>query len=133
MNDALGTFPIETAVDRIDDVVRIVLTVDLPEGTHIEPHEPTDPFLIPTVVTVNGLEDPTVEYPTPVEKDLGFHDTVLTVLAGQLRFAITGRVQTDIHQVGGGLTYQPCIGGACLPPRTTIWTVSPETTTTFAA
>jgi hypothetical protein len=133
MNDSLGSFPIETAVDRIGDEVRIILTVDLPESTHIEPHEPTDPFLIPTVVTVNGLDDPAVEYPVPVEKDLGWHDTVLTVLAGRLQFAITGRVRTAIDQVTGGLTYQPCVGGACLPPRTTMWSVSSKTATTVAA
>lgn len=117
-----GTFVPE--VEYIDDgeEIHIVLRLDLPEGTHIEPHEPTDPFLIPTVVTVNGLDEVAVGYPTPVKKDLGWNGVALDVLEGKLTFVISGRARPGAS-VGGGLTYQPCVGGACLPPRTAVWSI----------
>lgn len=116
-----GTFRPEVDLVRHGDQVHIVLTLALPEGTHIEPHEPDDPFMIPTVLTVHGLDEVEVKYPTPVRKDLGWHDLSLNVLAGHLRFEITGRLVPDTTVITGGLTYQPCIGGACLPSRTTVW------------
>lgn len=121
-----GTFQPEIDVDRTGDDVRIRLTLDLPDGTHIEPHQPDDPFLIPTVVTVNGLDDVRIGYPDPVRKDLGWNDLALSVLQGRVEFVVTGRSRPGTV-VTGGITYQPCIGGACLPPRTTVWSVEPTT------
>lgn len=117
----LVDFVIHSAVDEDGDACRITLTVDLPAGVHIEPHEPDDPFLIPTVVTVNGLADPTVTYPRPVRKDLGWNDVSLQVLEGRLEFVVTGTPTSDA--VWGGISYQPCVGGACLPPRTALWSL----------
>lgn len=121
--DDLVPLAIRPVAEIDGDRARIVLTVDIPDNTHIEPHEPDDPFLIPTVVTVQGLDDVVVDYPTPVSKDLGWHDATLTVLEGRVEFVVTGRLGDDASIVSGGLTYQPCVGGACLPPRTTVWTV----------
>jgi hypothetical protein len=121
--DELAAIDIQPVAEVDDDRARIVLTVDIPDNVHIEPHEPADPFLIPTVVTANGLDDVSVEYPAPTIKDLGWHDAVLTVLQGRLEFVITGRIPHDVSEVAGGLSYQPCVGGACLPPRTTVWSV----------
>jgi hypothetical protein len=42
-------FVIRTEAERHDDRVRVALTVDLPDGVHIEPHEPAETHLIPTV------------------------------------------------------------------------------------
>lgn len=117
-----GTFVPDVQYVHDGEEVHILLSLDLPEGTHIEPHEPDDPFLIPTVVTVNGLDEVAIEYPTPVKKDLGWNGIALDVLEGQLTFVITGKARPDTA-VNGGLTYQPCVGGACLPPRTTVWSI----------
>ena len=50
---------------------------------------------------------------------------VLTVLEGRLEFVVTGVLSTTAPgTVTGSLRYQRCIGGACLPPTTTAWSVS---------
>ena len=120
--DDLVTLVVEPAAAVSGAQVRIVLAVDVPDGVHIEPHLPAEPFLIPTVVTVNGLTDVTVSYPEPVKKDLGWNDVALTVLEGPLEFVVTG-IRTEETTVSGGLSYQPCLGGACLPPRTSVWSI----------
>lgn len=111
------------------DAVEVALTVDLPEGAHIEPHQPAEPYLIPTVLDVEDLEDVSVEYPSPVIKELGWKDLRLTVLEGRLTFRVRGRVKVGADRVVGTLSFQPCVGGACLPPRTVRWE-SPLTGTT---
>ncbi|MEX2280134.1 MAG: hypothetical protein WEA76_08605 [Acidimicrobiia bacterium] len=115
---ALAVTPV---AEVADDRVRIVLEVDVPAGVHIEPHRPDDPFLIPTVVTVNGLDDVEVTYPDPVAKHLGWNDVALMVLEGPLEFVVTGQRRPDGEVVSGGISYQPCLGGACLPTRTVTW------------
>ena len=111
-------FVVRTEADRSGDAVRVILTVELPEGVHIEPHVPTEPTLIPTVLEVAGLTGVAVAYPEPVVKDLDWRGLTLTVLEGSLRFIVSGRLQPGIDAMTGTLRYQPCIGGACLPPRT---------------
>lgn len=123
---------VHTDAEQSDDVVRLRLTVELPHGVHIEPHQPTDPYLIPTVLEVDGLSDVTVEYPAPTIKDLGWKDTTLTVLEGTLEFVVTGRVKAGTERLHGTLHYQPCVGGACLPPRTTRWQAPITGTTDYS-
>ncbi|MFP5331944.1 MAG: hypothetical protein ACLGHX_06270 [Acidimicrobiia bacterium] len=118
----LGTYLPEVESIYDGEYIHIALRLDLPDGVHIEPHEPDDPFMIPTVVTVHGLDEVAIGYPTPVEKHLGWNDLSLNVLQGRLTFVIIGRPRPNTT-VTGGLTYQPCVGGACLPPRTTVWSV----------
>jgi hypothetical protein len=115
---------IHTKATRTGDHVQLTLTVDLPAGVHIEPHHPTDPYLIPTVLEVEDLADAAVGYPAPTTKDLGWNDLTLTVLEGTLTFTVSGRAQEGTERINGTLSFQPCVGGACLPPRTVRW-VSP--------
>lgn len=115
------SFHVRAAAEQSDDHVRLALRVTLPDGVHIEPHEPTDPYLIPTVLAVDGVEDLAVTYPHPVVKDLGWNGLALTVLEGALDFVVTGRLPADTTRLTGTLAYQPCVGGACLPPRTVRW------------
>jgi len=111
-------FVVRTEADRAGDAVRVILTVELPEGVHIEPHVPTEPTLIPTVLEVAGLTRVAVEYPEPVVKDLDWRGLTLIVLEGSLRFVVSGRAHPGGDDMTGTLRFQPCIGGACLPPRT---------------
>jgi hypothetical protein len=94
--------------------------VELPEGVHIEPHVPAEPNLIPTILEVTGLTDVTVGYPEPVVQDLGWRGLALTVLLGPVRFVVSGRAVPGSDDLTGTLHFQPCIGGACLPPRTVV-------------
>lgn len=114
-------FVVRAEAERSEDTVEVTLTVDLPPSVHIEPHLPVDPYLIPTVLDVEALDEVTVAYPEPVVKDLGWNDVTLTVLEGTLVFVVRGRLRSGIGRVHGTLRYQPCMGGACLPPRTIVW------------
>jgi len=121
-----------TEAEQSGDLVRLTLTVDLPAGVHIEPHQPTEPYLIPTVLEADGLSNVTVDYPEPTVKDLGRRDVTLTVLEGTLKFVVTGRVPAGTNRISGTLYYQPCVGGACLPPRTTRWHSPVSGTTAYS-
>lgn len=123
---------IRAEAEQSGDLVRLTLTVDLPTGVHIEPHQPTEPYLIPTVLDVEGLSDVTVDYPVPTVKDLGWNGVTLTVLEGTLEFVVTGRVPAGTNRISGTLSYQPCIGGACLPPRTMRWESPVRGTTAYS-
>lgn len=114
--------PVRAAARRTGDRVELTLTVMLPEGVHVEPHQPTEPSLIPTVLDVEDLDEVSITYPRPVVKDLGWNGVTLTVLEGTLTFVVTGRVpKAGLSRLVGTLTFQPCVGGACLPPRTVVW------------
>jgi DsbC/DsbD-like thiol-disulfide interchange protein len=125
-------FVIRTEAERTGDRIRLVLVVDLPAGVHIEPHQPTDPHTIPTVLDVEGLTRVTVAYPTPVIKELGWKDLTLTVLEGELTFVVVGSVAAGTTFITGTLSYQPCVGGACLPPRTVTWASPVEGSSAFS-
>lgn len=112
-----GNVPLEAAGRRHGPSAEVVVTAKIPPNTHIEPHRPADPLLIPTVVEVEGLEDPIVDYPEPVRKELGFSDAALEVYEGTVRFRIRGEAPAGVEVVRGAVSYQPCVGGACLPPR----------------
>lgn len=116
-----GTISLDAVARRRGRNAEVTLTAQIPPGTHIEPHVPPEPFLIPTVVEVEGLEEAGVDYPQPVRKDLGFSDVALSVYEGTVRFVIRGEAAPDVEVVRGKVTYQPCVGGACLPPRASTW------------
>lgn len=109
---------VRTDGERSGDGVRVFLTVDLPMGVHIEPHVPAEPNLIPTVLEVAGLTEVSVGYPEPTVKDLDWRGLSLTVLEGSVRFVVSGIAHPGVDELTAALRFQPCIGGACLPPRT---------------
>jgi hypothetical protein len=129
---AREAFVVRTQAVMSGDTVALALTVDLPPGVHIEPHQPPEPYLIPTVLDVEGLEEVEVAYPSPVAKDLGWKDLTLTVLEGTITFVVHGRVRDGEGRVRGTLSYQPCVGGACLPPRTIRWESPVHGSTTYS-
>jgi hypothetical protein len=116
-----GTIPLDAVGRRRGPRAEVILTARIPPGTHIEAHEPPEPFLIPTVVEVEELEGATVDYPEPVPKEFEFSDVVLSVYEGAPRFVVRGEPAPGIERVRGVIRYQPCVNGACLPPRTSAW------------
>lgn len=118
---APGAIMLDAAARRRGRSVEVTLTAHIPSGSHIEPHIPPWPNLIPTVVEVDGLQDAAVDYPEPVRKDLGFAEMALAVYEGTVRFVIRGEMTAGVETVRGTVSYQPCVGGACLPPRSSAW------------
>ena len=114
---------VETASVRPGETVRVSLKVRLPEHVHVQAHEPRDPSLIPTVLTVEAPPGTTVEaitYPPPTElAQAGRRDT-LAVLGPE--FAIDVRIVVPATAAAGDLAvpavlrYQACNDSVCFPP-----------------
>ena len=125
-----GDVALEASARRRGHAIEVTLTAAIPHGVHIESHAPSDPFLIPTTVEVEGLEAATVDYPEPVHKDIGAAlgppGVLVLVYEGTVRFAIRGRARRGLDAVRGELRYQPCVRGTCLPPRSASWSAPLE-------
>lgn len=101
----------------------LVIEASVPEGGHIEAHEPPDPFLIPTVLEVvapDGWSAGPVVYPEPEERRLSWSPVALQVLAGHVLFRVpitaTAAAPAGRSTVTAQIRYQACIEGTCLPP-----------------
>jgi hypothetical protein len=116
----IGSISVTSHGTRTGDRAKIVLEIDIPENSHIEAHEPAEPFLIPTVVEVDGLHDVEIDYPRPRRKEL-VPGTELLVYNDRIQIELRGRVMNGAPSIAGRIRYQPCVGGACLLPRTDIW------------
>jgi hypothetical protein len=116
-----GTVLLDAVGRRRGHTAEVTLTARIPPGTHIESHEPPEPFLIPTVVEVEDFEGAAVDYPEPVPKEFGLSDVVLSVYEGTPRFVVRGEPAPGAKRVRGILRYQACVNGACLPPRASAW------------
>lgn len=116
-----GAITLDAQARRRGSRAEVTVTARIPSDTHIESHAPAEPNLIPTVVEVEGLEKAAVHYPAPVRKDLGIPDRSLSVYEGTVRFVIRGETAPGVEVVRGAVNYQPCVGGACLPPRGMTW------------
>lgn len=102
---------------------KATLAVEMTLGTswHVNSHNPSEKFLIPTEVTLTtsaGALSP-VRYPKDVERRFAFSDKPLRVYAGTARF------ETDLElpagasgkvSVAGNLSYQACNDRQCFPP-----------------
>ena len=104
--------------------VRVTLLID--SRYHINAHEPGDPNLIGTELTLQGGPglSMAVDYPDGTSRQLPFADTRIAVYEGELTLTATLH-RTDA--TGGAnaevsprlmLRYQPCTDRECLPPQT---------------
>ena len=101
---------------------RIELHFRIARGLHINSHNPSDKFLIPTELKLPGdsgvkLED--AKYPAGAEFTLPADpETKLSVYTNE--FIIDARVNAEPgdHLVQAKLRYQACDQSQCLPPRT---------------
>lgn len=112
---------------------RVSLTVRLPEDVHVQAHEPRDPSLIATVLTVEAPPGITVEaitYPPPTELTQTGRRDPLAVLGPE--FAIDARLAVGAATPAGELAvpvvlrYQACNDRVCFPPAraTATWTLA---------
>lgn len=99
------------------------LRVELPDGVHVQAHEPRDPLLVPTVATLEappGLSIGTVVYPPPSEVRTGGAAEPLLVLGPA--FEVEVQVQVSASAAAGALDlpvvlrYQACNDTTCFPP-----------------
>jgi thiol:disulfide interchange protein DsbD len=103
---------------------RIAIVADIKPGFHINSHNPTDQFLVPTVVRFDEEEGITlspVSYPVPELKSFSFSTSKASVYDGKISIFSQGRLSNDIPpgdvKVSGILAYQACNDQTCFMPR----------------
>lgn len=99
----------------------IALHFRVAQGLHINSHNPTDEFLIPTVFSIPsgaGVKLDSATYPAGAMTALAADPTTrLSVYTGD--FTITTRLIATAgnHLVKGKLHYQACDQEQCMPPK----------------
>jgi len=101
---------------------RVELHFRIAPGLHINSHNPSDKFLIPTELKLpadSGVKLEDAKYPAGAAFALPADpDTKLNVYTGE--FSIDARViaEPGDHLVQAKLRYQACDQSQCMPPRT---------------
>lgn len=123
---------VEASPVKAGETVHVSLKVRLPEDVHVQAHEPRDPSLIATVLTVEAPPGVTVEaitYPPPTDLAQSGRREALAVLGPE--FAIDVRLTVGAGAAAGDLAvpvvlrYQACNDRVCFPPAraTATWTL----------
>lgn len=109
---------------RRGERVRLKITLEIPEGIHIQAHEPAEELLIPTRITLKEAEGLAMEepvYPEPDELPVSWSEVTLLTYEGKIDILVPIQVAKDARpggrEVEGKLSFQGCTPGACLPPR----------------
>jgi len=104
---------------------QIAIEVYIEHPWHINAHELTDEFLIPTGIefeTPDGIVIKGVVYPASVEKKLSFSDEPMQLYEGKVYIGAVIEVSADFQPgpatIRGVLTYQACDNEKCLMPET---------------
>ncbi len=104
---------------------RLAGVVTIEPGWHVNSHQPTFEYLIPTTITVTapGGWPTRIDYPAGVTKKFGFSEEPLAVYDGTLEIPIELDVPATAASatvtVAAELRYQACDDRSCLPPVTT--------------
>ena len=103
----------------------LVVEAEIPAGCHIEAHEPSEPFLVPTELSpdpIEGITTGPVRYPAAKQKRFDWSPAVLRVYEGSVRFEAPVEVDAAAaagpRTIHGRLRYQGCTPAACLMPAT---------------
>lgn len=111
---------------RPGDRLQLALVLDIAEGYHINSHQPTEDFLIPTGVTVQAPETLQVGaavYPRPERRSYPFApNKQLSVYEKRavIKFPLTVKPTTipGEYTLKAKIRYQPCSEKVCYPPST---------------
>lgn len=83
------------------------LVIDLPDGYHINSHEPPAKWLVPTTVSVEG-----------VLGEAGFPDEPSGIYSGRIGLPLKLFASAGTHEFVLSVTYQMCDDTRCLAPET---------------
>lgn len=97
---------------------RILITVAVDKGYHINANPASFDFLIPTSVKFAGLRSPEVAYPAPVRFKSTFAPEALNVYEGAVKLIASFPKDTlpKRETLRGVVTAQACDARVCLPP-----------------
>ena len=107
------------ALSTVDDnALAANARLHIAPGWHIQAAHPTDEYLIPTRLAVEGdnAEITDIAYPSPKDMRFPFADRAIAVYADSLDIPFTLSFQTQPPTLL--LTYQACDSTRCLPPQT---------------
>jgi suppressor for copper-sensitivity B len=105
--------------------VRIAAVVEIEPGWHVNSHQPSFDYLIPTALEVElpeGWAVEAIDYPPGELESFAFADRPISVYTGQA--TILGRLRIGdepfegTRSILGRLTFQACDDRSCLPPET---------------
>jgi thiol:disulfide interchange protein DsbD len=106
-----------------DHAFEIAVVANISPGFHINAHEPSEEYLIPTKVTADnfpGISVVETIYPRGVMRAFRFAKTPLRVYEGsftvRIKLRATGSAPLGPQKIGLTVGYQACNQDACLPP-----------------
>src|SRR3984893_778969 len=101
----------------------IALVAKISPGFHINAHEPSEEYLIPTKITADlplGVALVETTYPRGVMRAFRFSKTPLRVYEGsftvKMKMRVNGSAPLGHQKIGLTVAYQACNQDACLPP-----------------
>ena len=105
------------------DAFQVAIAVKIKPGFHINSHQPTNEFLIPTVVEFDERKDITfspMSYPLPEQKSFSFSTSKMPVYAGDISIFSQGQLSDELSPedmlLSGVLAYQACNDQSCFMP-----------------
>ncbi len=108
---------------RVGSTFKAAVVAKIPDGYHINDHNPTLDYLIPTEVKIETQKEFSVEklvYPKGGLKKFEFSDAALSVYEGQVvvgvLLKVDGTVKPGEYTLSGKFSYQACNDHACFPP-----------------
>ena len=107
------------------ELIDVRLTIA--EGWHINAHKPLEEDFVATTISFDGMDardSPTVTYPAPVRRKLGFHDEELALLEGEVIINVQAQPGAMLPS-RLVLTVQSCSDSICLQPETVGLSVLP--------
>jgi thiol:disulfide interchange protein len=116
--------PVTTVTRGKSNLVELLFRVEA--GFHINSHQPTEKYLIPTTLKLDPPTDIVVSqtsYPPGKESSFAFApDEKLSVYTGDFAVTLRVRALTSVlpgkYEVRGKLRYQACDNAQCYPPKT---------------
>src|SRR5690348_7368846 len=106
-------------------VVRGTVTIDIPNGLHVQSSRPLDKFLVATKLdleTPSGMQVGPISYPRALMRNLKFSKRAVAVYEGRavIRFNITvpPNYSGGSGEIKGKLRFQACNDDSCFPPVT---------------
>lgn len=106
-------------------IVKATVTMEIPQGLHVQSSKPLDKFLVATkldVETPAGMKVGPVSYPRAVMRSLKFSKSAISVYEGKavIRFNVTvpANYSGGSGEIKGKLRFQACNDDACFPPIT---------------
>ncbi|MBW2265625.1 MAG: thioredoxin family protein [Deltaproteobacteria bacterium] len=103
---------------------QIAVIGHIKEGLHINSRQPSDSFLVPTVISFRETQGVTlgpVSYPSPKEKAFSFAKEKMSVYEGKVSFLASGQVSKNRSsgnlKLSGTISYQACSDKSCFMPE----------------